>query len=348
MMDLAMLQVTWFVLFLVLVVGYAILDGFDLGVGALSLLERDETRRGQHLEVIAPVWDGNEVWLLTAGGALFAAFPPVYATIFSGFYLAFMLLLAALMFRAVSFKFRNQVASPGWRRFWDTAFGLGSLVPALLYGVAVGNVIGGLPIQKGPEGFLWQGSFLGLLNPHALLVGVTGLAMFLTHGALYLSFKAHGEAADLAARRVLPLWLAWLSLWVLATVASGFVAPHLFEGVLGNPLWWLALVVALGAMAAIPWWARAGRHGLAFLASSAAILAQTSLAAVGMFPRLVASSVDLAGSSMTIYNASSSQRTLGTMLVIALVGMPLVLAYTAVVYRVFRGRVKAGEYYGSH
>jgi len=347
-MDLATLQTIWFVLFLVLVVGYAVLDGFDLGIGALSLLERDPDRRGQHMEVIAPVWDGNEVWLLTAGGALFAAFPPVYATVFSGFYLALMLLLAALMFRGVSFKFRNQVDSPGWRTFWDRAFGVGSLVPALLYGVAVGNVLRGVPVTKTAEGFAWQGSFLGLLNPEALLVGVLGLAMFLTHGALYMAHKAHGEAAASAARKAPWLWLSWLGLWVLATGVSAWRSPHLFEGVTTNPLWWLAVLAAMAGMIGIPLAVRAGRYGVAFLASGLAIAAQNGLAAVGLFPRLVPSSLDLAGASLTIHNASSSQRTLGTMLVIALVGMPLVVGYTIVVYRVFRGKVRPGEYYGSH
>lgn len=347
-MDLAMLQGTWFVLFVVLIVGYAVLDGFDLGVGALALLERDGSRRGQHMDVIAPVWDGNEVWLLTAGGALFAAFPPVYATVFSGFYLAFVLLLAALMFRAVSFEFRHKVASPGWRRAWDLAFGIGSLVPALLYGVAVGNVLRGLPIEKTAEGFLWRGSFLGLLNPYALLVGAMVLAMFLTHGATYLAHKAQGEVGQVAARRVTGFWLAWLVLWVLATMATIVVAPHLLEGVMGRPAWWLLIGVAVAAMALIPTWNRTGRHGAAFLASCAAIAAQTGLAAVSLYPRLVPSSLDLEGASMTIHNASSTERTLWTMLVIAAIGLPLVLAYTAFIYRVFKGKVRPGEFYAGH
>ena len=348
-MDLVTLQGTWFLLFGVLLIGYAILDGFDLGVGMLSLFERDPARRGQHMDVIAPVWDGNEVWLLTAGGALFAAFPPVYATVFSGFYLAFMLLLAALIFRAVSFEFRHKVDSPAWRSRWDWSFGLGSLVPALLYGVAVGNVLAGLPIARDASGgFLWQGSFLGLLNPYALLVGVTGLAMFLTHGALYLAFKADGVVAERSGRLAPRLWIAWVALWVLATMASVLVSPWLFAGMLGNPLFYLLLALALASMVAIPVWSRSGGHGKAFLASSTAIAAQTGLAGLSLFPRLVPSSIDLEGASMTIHNASSSVRTLTVMLVIAGVGMPIVIGYTAFIYRVFKGRISPGQFYGAH
>ncbi len=345
-MDAATLQVIWFVLLLVLIVGYAILDGFDLGIGVLSLLARDARERGHHMDVIAPVWDGNEVWLLTAGGALFAAFPPVYATVFSGFYLAFMLLLAALMLRAVSFEFRHRVESPRWQRLWEAAFGVGSLVPALLYGVAVGNALRGLPIERTAEGFVWKGSFLGLLNPYALLVGLLGLVMFLAHGALYLAHKAHGEVADKAARRAPSLLVAWVVLWGLATLASWFVARHLFAGVTESPIWWALLLATLASLAGAFALHRTGHSRGAFLASCTAIAGQISLAAVSLFPRLVPSSLDLEGASMTIHNASSTERTLFTMLVIALLGMPVVIAYTAFIYRVFKGRVHAGEFYG--
>jgi cytochrome d ubiquinol oxidase subunit II len=348
MMDLATLQVIWFLLFGVLIIGYAILDGFDLGIGALSLFVRDPRQRGQHMDVIAPVWDGNEVWLLTGGGALFAAFPPVYATVFSGFYIAFMLLLAALIFRAVSFEFRHKIDSPGWRSFWDYAFGLGSLVPALLYGVAVGNVLHGLPVTKDATGFVWQGTFLGLLNPYALLVGVTGLAMFLTHGALYLAFKADGPVAQRAGRWAPRLWIAWVALWALSTMATVLVSSWLLVGLLRNPLFFLLLGLALASLVAIPVWARSGSFGKAFLASSTAIAAQIGLVGLSLFPRLVPSSLDLEGASMTITNASSTQPTLTAMLVIALIGMPLVIGYTFFIYRVFKGRVAPGEFYGNH
>ena len=183
------LNIIWFLLIAVLLIGYAILDGFDLGVGVLHLFTKDENERRININSIAPVWDGNEVWLLTAGGALFAAFPIVYATVFSGFYLAFMLLLFALIFRAVSMEFRGKVDSPKWRSVWDWAFGLGSLLPALLYGVAIGNILRGIPINS--EGY-FTGNFFSLLNPYSILVGLLSLVLFTMHGSIYLSMKSAG------------------------------------------------------------------------------------------------------------------------------------------------------------
>ena len=173
------LNTIWFCLFSVLLIGYAILDGFDFGVGILSLFSREERERRIHLNAIGPVWDGNEVWLLTAGGALFAAFPAVYATVFSGFYLALILLLVALIFRAVSFEFRNKVDSPSWRRVWDWAFGIGSLLPAVLFGVALGNILHGVPVDANGNDL---GTFLELLNPYSIGVGLLSLVLFTMHG----------------------------------------------------------------------------------------------------------------------------------------------------------------------
>ena len=183
------LNTIWFILVGVLIVGYAILDGFDLGVGVLSLFARNEDERRLHLNAIGPFWDGNEVWLLTAGGALFAAFPEVYATVFSGFYIAFMLLLVALIFRAVSIEFYHQVDSPSWRTAWGWAFGIGSLLPCILTGVAFGNILRGIPLDAHRE---FTGSFFTLLNPYALVVGVLSLAMFIMHGAVFMAVKTYG------------------------------------------------------------------------------------------------------------------------------------------------------------
>src|SRR5512143_263387 len=316
------LNTVWFLLIGVLLTGYAILDGFDLGVGVLHLFARDEEERRLHINAIGPVWDGNEVWLLTGGGALFAAFPVVYATVFSGFYLALMLVLVALILRAVSFEFRGKVASAGWRRLWDWAFGLGSLVPSIVFGVAVGNLLRGLPFDA--DGDL-DVTLFGLLNPYALLIGVLSLATFLMHGATYLTLKTGGALQDRMARLAANLWVAYVVTFVLASV------PTI-----------VCVAALLAAEFVLPLALRDRRFGRAFLASSVAIAAQIGLAAAALYPRLVPARPDLA-QSLTIYNSASSPRTLTTMLVIALVGMPCVIAYTAIIYRVFRGRTVLGE-----
>jgi len=327
------LNTIWFLLVGVLIAGYAVLDGFDLGTGVLHLLTRDERERRVMMNAVGPVWDGNEVWLLTGGGALFAAFPPVYATVFSGFYLAFMLLLVALILRAVSFEFRSKVASPRWRRWWDVAFGVGSLVPALLFGVAVGNVLRGL--EMGPAGI--STTLLGLLNPFALLIGLLGLVMFVLHGATWLGLKTEGALQDRMRRWAASAWVAFIALYALATVASYAVAPYLFEHWFGNPLTWVFFALLLASSVTGPAAIGASRFGRAFVASAAATLSVIALAAEGLYPRLVPARPDLAA-SLTIYNAASTPRTLTTMLVIALVGMPFVILYTVLIYRAFRGK----------
>jgi len=327
------LNTIWFLLVGVLIAGYAILDGFDLGAGVLHLFTRDERERRVMMNAIGPVWDGNEVWLLTAGGALFAAFPPVYAAAFSGFYLAFMLLLVALIFRAVAFEFRSKMESPGWRRGWDVAFGVGSAVPALLYGVAVGNVLRGLEIDASGV----RTTLVELLNPFALLVGLLGVAMFVLHGATYLGLKTEGPLQARMRGWASGAWAAFIALYAVSTVASYAVAPYLFERWFANPLTWVFFALLLASCVAGPAAVRASRFGRAFAASAAATVSVIALAAVGMYPRLLPARPDLAG-SLTIYNASSTPRTLTVMLVIALVGMPLVILYTAFIYRAFRGK----------
>ena len=333
------LNTAWFLLIGVLLIGYAILDGFDLGVGVLHLFARDERERRVHMNAIGPVWDGNEVWLLTGGGAMFAAFPVVYATVFSGLYLAMMLLLFALIARAVSMEFRQQVDDPTWRRVWDWSFGIGSLVPAVLFGVAVGNILRGLPIDA--DGSL-NVPFVGLLNPYALLVGVLGLAMFVMHGAAFLAVRTGGALQERMARVTTGVWLAYVLLYAAATIATFFVSPFLFDGILGKPLFWVLFVLLLGSVAYVPVANRGGMHMRAFLASSTAIASMMGLAAVSLFPRMVPSRID-AENALTAYNASSSPHTLTVMLVIALIGMPLVIAYTICVYKVFMGKVVVAE-----
>jgi cytochrome d ubiquinol oxidase subunit II len=333
------LQVTWFLLIGVLLAGYAILDGFDLGVGFWHLFARKDEERRIFLKAIGPVWDGNEVWLLTAGGALFAAFPPVYASVFSGFYLALVLVLLGLIFRVVSIEFRSQLQDPGWRSRWDLAFSLGSVLPALLFGVALGNLVRGLPLDESGN---YIGGFFALLNPYSLLIGVTGLAMFATHGALYLVLKTEGGLQGRARVWASRAWIVYLPLFLLSATWS-LVAHQ--EGSLLLPLG--AGLIALVAIAGIELFNRAGAGGRAFLASAVSIAALFGAVGSTIFPNLVRAS-NGASLSLTVFNASASQKSLTIMLALALVGMPVVIGYTVFIYRTFSGPVRGEDADGAY
>ena len=336
------LNTTWFILLGVLLTGYAVLDGFDLGVGILHpFIPRTDAERRVAMNSIGPLWDGNEVWLVTFGGALFAAFPEAYATIFSGFYTALVLLLFALILRAVSMEFRSKRESRAWRRLWDGAFFAGSALASLLFGVAVGNAMIGIPLDARGD---FTGTLADQLGPYALLVGLLVVALFAMHGSIYLYLKTEG---DLQARIHGWMWRTFgvfLVLYVLTTAYTLAAVPRATATFESHP--WAAIVPVLNvlAIANIPRAIHLGRPGYAFLSSSATILALTFLLAVALFPNLVTSSTPEAGASLTIHNAASSEKTLGIMLVIAVLGMPCVLAYTAVIYWTFRGKTRIGEH----
>jgi cytochrome d ubiquinol oxidase subunit II len=330
------LRVVWFGLVGVLLTGYAILDGFDLGVGALHLFARRDEDRRVLLNAIGPVWDGNEVWLVTGGGALFAAFPAVYATVFSGFYVAFMLLLAALIFRAVAIEFRSKQPMGWWRRLWDRSFFGGSVLCSLLIGVALGNIARGVPI--GPDGE-YAGTTLGLLHPYALLVGVTTVALFMMHGAIYLRMKTEGDLHERVRGWVHNAMVGFIVCYAVTTMATLVYLPRMAEPFARHPALFAVPVLGMLAIANVPREIYNGRDGRAFMSSCAAIAALLLLFGIGVFPNLVPSD-PFPERSLTIYNAASSEKTLGIMLAIALLGMPLVLAYTVCIYWIFRGRVK--------
>ena len=339
MMD---LHSIWYVLIAVLIAGYAILDGFDLGVGILHLFMKKEEDKRTGMKAIAPVWDGNEVWLITAGGALFAAFPPVYATVFSGFYLVMMLALAALIFRAVSIDFREKVSdSPRLQKTFDITFGIGSLSAALLFGVAVGNILRGLPIGVD---FMWKGSFLGLLNPQSILVGILTVVLFTMHGALYLAIKSEGDLRTAMAKKAQRLWRVFLIIYAGTTFWMASISDYLFAGVMSNPLFWIFFLLLIASVVMIKIWTNIRKYFRAFIASSALIASMIGLAGVSMFPRLAPSNINLAY-SLTAYNASSSDYTLKVMLIIVILTLPFVLGYTIFIYRVFKGKVDLSDSY---
>ena len=327
------LNTVWFILIAVLYTGFFVLEGFDFGVGILlPFLGKDDRTRRIIINTIGPHWDGNEVWLLTAGGATFAAFPNWYATMFSGFYLALFLLLLALILRGVAFEFRSKDANPRWRQLWDWAIFIGSLLPALLLGVAFANIVRGVPIDGEMN---YVGGFWNLLNPYALLIGVLAAAGFVLHGAIFLSLKTDGalrrESRQIA-RRIWPVVLALLVLSFAGTYLSTDAQERL--GV--NPG-----LVPLGAAASMlltGYFTRKEHEGWAFTASALSIVFTVITFFLILFPRVLVSSLDPAF-SLTIYNASSTPYTLRVMSIIALVFVPIVLGYQGWSYWVFRQRI---------
>ncbi|WP_307983021.1 cytochrome d ubiquinol oxidase subunit II [uncultured Senegalimassilia sp.] len=331
------LAVLWFFLIFVLIAGYFVLDGFDLGVGVLyRALAKDERERALVRRSIGPVWDGNEVWLLTAGGALFAAFPAAYATTFSGFYLAVMLVLFGLIVRAVSLEFRAH--DPKWARAWDVCFTVGSFLPALLLGVALGNVIAGIPMAANGD---YAGvPLLGLLSPFTLVAGLLGLAMCLSAGSAWVALKAPAGSAvhKRVAKLRVPCQIAALALFAVATtlvfaVVKPVFAPGMFAAGAVIALVFLVCVVASIVLG------RKGNDLVAFLLQSVAAVCLVALAAVTLFPNLVVAAPGSVGASITLMSAASSDTSLAWMTGIACVGVPLVLAYHVIAYRVFRGRL---------
>ena len=336
-MDLQTLQIIWFILVFVLLIGYAILDGFDLGVGMLHLTGKTDNERRVGLNAIAPVWDGNEVWLLTGGGALFAAFPFVYATVFSAMYLALVLVLLALIGRAVALEFRSKVEAASWRKFWDWVFFLSSLLPSILLGVALGNILRGLPLEVINGQLLYTGGFFTLLNPFAILIGVLSMTLFLLHGAVFLAIKSQGQQQE-RMRRLIPLfWMLVVILYVLASVIAMLRLPHLYGPSTENFVYYALLVLLVICTLALPILAYTRRFGTSFIASAGMIATMMAMAAMGLFPKLLPSSLALAN-NLNIRDHSSSAYTLKIMFIIAGIGMPFVLAYTFFIYRVFRGK----------
>lgn len=327
------LNTVWFALISVLFIGFFLLEGFDYGVGILlPFLGKDDTDRRVIINTIGPFWDGNEVWLITAGGAIFAAFPHWYATLFSGFYLPLVLMLLALIVRGVGFEFRSKDRHPRWRAFWDWAIFVGSFVPALLWGVAIANLIRGVPINAEMQ---YVGGFWNLLNWYALLGGLAILSAFVLHGAIFLSLKTRDELVERAHAAARRLWLPAVVL-VFAFVIASYFATDMFTRLGVNPG-----PVPLGAgvaLLAAGWFIRQRRQGWAFIMTVLTITLSVVTVFMGLYPRVMVSSLDDAW-SLTIYNASSSPYTLKVMTIVALVFVPIVLLYQGWSYWVFRRRI---------
>ena len=331
-------QTTWFLLIAVLWVGYFILEGFDFGVGMLlPFVSRNEADRRAVLTTLGPVWDGNEVWLLVAGGATFAAFPEWYATLFSGFYLPLFLILISLIVRGVAFEYRSKYGKAQWRQRWDVAILISSAIPALLWGVAFANIVRGVPIEKSAQGNLeYVGGFFNLLDPYALLGGVVTLTVFLTHGAIFLSLKTAGSIRERSRELAAKIGLVAAIAAVAFLVWTNLMLPAL------DPI-----VVTLSAVVALAWVAGLlatvkVREGWAFIFSAVAIATFVSDLFFALYPRVMPSSLG-AQFDLTITNASSTEYTLKVMTVVAVIMTPLILIYQGWTYWVFRKRISASQ-----
>lgn len=329
------LNILWFILIGVLYTVYFVLEGFDLGVGILlPFLGKNDTERRVIINTIGPHWDGNEVWLLTAGGATFAAFPQWYATLFSGFYLPLFLILVALIFRGVAFEFRSLDENKTWRAFWDWSIFFGSLIPALLWGVAFANIVKGVPIDASMQ---YTGGFWNLLNPFALIAGVVSLVGFTLLGALFLSLKTEGDLLSRLNKWVKGLWVVEMLVF-LALILLDFTTGKIFGGAFTTAA--LALVAAFVLLAVAGVLAFGKKTGLAFILSALVVVATTTAVFLELFPNVMISSTD-PNFNLTIYNAASSTYTLTVMSKIALFLVPVVLLYTAWSYWTFRKRISA-------
>ncbi|MEQ8628268.1 cytochrome d ubiquinol oxidase subunit II [Ekhidna sp.] len=329
----------WFLVVGGVFTGYAILDGFDLGAGAWHLFfKRDESRRVA-LNAVGPVWDGNEVWLVIGGGALFAGFPDVYATVFSAMYIPFMLFLTFLIFRAISIEFRSKEPMKWWRKTWDIAYSISSIMLAVLLGVVLGNVLQGMSIGPDKE---FDGSWLVFLNPYAIMVGITTLALFMMHGAIYLIMKTEGRQFVRMTIHVKQAIIFFLVSFGVTTLYSLLYFPHLSDRFKEHPIFFGIALIAFLSIANIPRLIKLKKYWLAFLFSSLTVAVLLIIVAFELYPAIILSTQD-PSYTLTVHNASSSEKSLETMLIIAAIGAPLVAGYTTFVFWTFKGKVKMDE-----
>ncbi len=329
------LQAIWFFLWGLLWAIFFMTDGFDFGVGTLiPFLGKSDADRSVMINSVGPLWDGNEVWLITAGGVTFAAFPRVYAVMFSSFYTPLMLILFALILRGVSFEFRHQVDSPVWRKVWETCLFIGSVLPAILFGVAFANIFKGIPIDQ--EG-VFHGNLFTLLNPYGLLGGALFLVLFLQHGAVWLSIKTEGDLQKRSVNAANKIWPVLLTAAVIFLIAS-FFATDLYDNYLACPALFIVCIITVAALLGIKIFLKKGAYFKAWFSSSLTIVGATFFGIIGLFPNMFPSSIDPAF-SLTARNASSSPLTLTIILIVVLIFIPVVICYQIWTYNLFKGKV---------
>jgi cytochrome d ubiquinol oxidase subunit II len=335
------LAVLWYLVVIAAMICYAILDGFDLGVGSLHLFAKKDEDRRVFLNAIGPVWDGNEVWLVIVGGALFAGFPEIYATVFSAFYNFVMLLLCGLIFRAAAIEFRSKMSSPTWRQLWDIVFSVASFIIAFGIGLVFGNIIEGIPLNENRD---FVGTTLGFVRPYSILVGVMTVALFMMHGAIYLAMKTEGPLHNRLRKWVNKTIIFFIVAYVFTTMATLIYMPHMTDRMRDQPWLFVIPLISVLTILNIPYQLNQGNDGWAFISSSLSIALLLSLFSIGTFPTIVRSNLNPEGFSLTIANAASSFLTLKVLLIIVAIGLPLVFAYGFYIYRIFRGKVRLDKH----
>lgn len=327
----------WYGVVAISVLFYALLDGFDLGVGMLHLSGKNDLQRRMFLNAIGPVWDGNEVWIVIVMGGLFAGFPGVYATVFSGFYTLLMFLIAGLMFRAAAIEFRSKREGKRWRSFWDFVFFGSSILVACTLGLVVGNLIEGVPLNAQQD---FTGSFSTFFRPYSILVALTSVAFFAMHGALYLLMKTEGETQETVLKKI-PRAIGIFFFWYVAvTIATWLTIPRMTAWMKEEPWLFFFPLLTFGAILLIPYFVKKAWYGWAFLFSCGSIALLLILYVLGTYPILLFSTVSPETHSLTIYNTASSEKTLKILMTVVAIGVPLVLGYGYWVYRIFRGKVQ--------
>ncbi len=332
-------NVWWFLVFGAVISGYAILDGFDLGAGALHLFLKKEQSRRIAMNAIVPLWDGNEVWLVIGGGTLFAGFPVAYAAIFSAFYVPFMIFLVGLIFRAIAIEFRSKEPMLWWRKTWDVIYCIACIIISLSLGLMLGNVVNGLPLNNEKE---FAGNWLSFFNPFAMLVSITTLALFMMHGAIYLTMKTENRLYAKLHLLANNFTIFFVVSFVITTLYTLLYIPHLSDFFRSKPEFFIIPVLMTLAIANIPRQIKKGKFRYAFISSAATIALLLIMVAIEVFPYLLYSPQN-PRNSITVYNAASSAKTMKILLIIALIGAPLVAIYTSFVFWTFKGKVRLDE-----
>lgn len=332
------LQFIWFFLWGLLWALFFMTDGYDFGVGALlPFLGKDDTDKRLMIHSIGPLWDGNEVWLITAGGVTFAAFPQVYAVMFSSFYTPLMLILFALIIRGVSFEFRGKIESPGWKKLWDSCIFIGSVVPAILFGVAFANIFQGLPLDQNG----YHGNLIYLLNPYGILGGVLFLLWFLEHGAIWLSIKTPGQLHDRSVSAASNIWFGLLGVSVLFLIATYFYTP-LYVNYLAHPILFIVPLITVLSLLGVKFFLLKEAYFKAWFASALTIVSATFFCIIGLYPNMFPSNIDPIY-SLTAHNASGSQLTLTIMLVVVLMFIPIVIGYQSWAFYMFKDKFSVDD-----